>query len=267
MDPDKLVATVCEYLVNMRATNSEADWSSSPTTGTSRHAWLYRRASESCASDIMAFEFHRTVAPVVEAYRALVAQPVSAWGDVTSTEQHNEAIARLCYQFWLIAERHAPGQVVVPTNRPVGEPDDTPNYGTDELAPPPPVTVDTVLYECQMNIHLRAWRPAPPRMHGRYQIQHTIGPAVPVAATTTTPVGPAPLENPLSSSPGDKIMVHRTNGTTGAAYQRRAQFRITMATYQGRSTRPVPPSVINEVRQQIEASARHLINTEVEEPL
>ena len=161
MDPDKLVATVCEYLVNMRATNSDADWSSSPTTGTSRHAWLYRRASESCASDIMAFEFHRTVAPVVEAYRALVAQPVSAWGDVTSTEQHNEAIARLCYQFWLIAERHAPGQVVVPTNRPVGEPDDTPNYGTDELAPPPPVTVDTVLYECQMNIHLRAWRPAP----------------------------------------------------------------------------------------------------------
>ena len=44
--------------------------------------------------------------------------------------------------------------------------------------------------------------------------------------------------------------IHRnsTPGTTGVASQRRAHFRITMATYQGRLTRPVPPSVIDEVR-------------------
>jgi hypothetical protein len=117
---------------------------------------LYRRASESCASEILAFEFHRTVAPIVDAYHALVAQPVSAWGDVASTEQHNEAIARLCYQFWLIAERHAPGQVVVPIGRPTADPDDS-TVVTDDPAPVT-ATADTVLYECQMNIHLRVWR-------------------------------------------------------------------------------------------------------------
>ena len=133
MDPDELIATVCEYLVNMRATKSDANCTAQH--GTSRHACLYRRVSESCASEMLAFEFHRSVAPVVKAYRALVEQPVAAWGDVTSTEQHNKAIARLYYQFWLIAECHAPGQVVVPIGRPAGETEDATGHGTDELAP------------------------------------------------------------------------------------------------------------------------------------
>lgn len=128
MDPDRLVATVCEYLVNTGSVQLHVP-SKDAIHETSRHAQLYRQASSVCASDIMAFEFHRTISPVVEAYHALVARPVSAWGDAIGAEQHKDAIAHLCYKFWLIAERHAPGQIAVPVNRPpTTEPD---QFGTN----------------------------------------------------------------------------------------------------------------------------------------
>lgn len=149
MDPDRLVATVCEYLVNTGTAQPHTQTKDSH--GTSRHAQLYRKASKVHASDITAFEFHRTVSPVVDAYHALVARPVSAWGDAIGAEQHKDAIAQLCYEFWLIAERHAPGQIAVPVNRPNLEPADhhsDPVVNHLQLAVP---STDLVLYECQMN--------------------------------------------------------------------------------------------------------------------
>ena len=50
------------------------------------------------------------------------------------------------------------------------------------------------------------------------------------------------------------------DGATSSLYQRRAQFRMAMAAYQGRASRPVLDDVVEDVRQQIEATARHLIN-------
>ena len=57
------------------------------------------------------------------------------------------------------------------------------------------------------------------------------------------------------------------NGTAGAVYQRRAQFRMALASYQGRTTRPVPSAVVDSVRNHIESSAYHLINSAHTSPL
>jgi hypothetical protein len=44
-------------------------------------------------------------------------------------------------------------------------------------------------------------------------------------------------------------------------YQRRAQFRAAIASYQGRASRVIPDTVVDEIRQQIESSAQHLLDT------
>lgn len=105
-----------------------------------------------------------------------------------------------------------------------------------------------------------------------YQLHHTIGPLTSQQreAVTCPSDAPTPVIHATSHTVGgDATAVSRasTTGTTGAAYQRRAQFRITMEMYQGRPTRPVPPTVISEIRDQIEASARHLISTDATDPL
>ena len=48
--------------------------------------------------------------------------------------------------------------------------------------------------------------------------------------------------------------------SAGAVYQRRAQFRMALASYQGRPLRIVPPQVVESVRQLIETTASHLID-------
>jgi hypothetical protein len=275
MDVDRLVTMVCEYLVNSVPTQPHIQ--SKDADGTSRHAHLYREASKVHASDIMAFEFHRNVSPIVEAYHTLVARPVSAWGDAISVEQHKDAIAQLCYEFWLIAERHAPGQIAVPANRPMIE-SEVSNHHSDEgdwihnFAVP---STDLVLYECQMNatqgwaVHMHR-----PNADLDYQMHHTVGPTTSVTSQRVNDIcqsdqPKATADDTTRGHGGDAPVTHRvsTPSSTGAAYQRRAQFRITMETYQGRATHPVPSHVVDEVRDQIEASARHLIVTDATDPI
>lgn len=265
MDLDRTLHAVCEHLVD--ATPDEK----APSTikdNTSRHAQLYQRASKRSSSDIHAFEFHRAVLPIVEEHRTLSCRPVTEWGDVIGANQQKDALAQLCYRFWLIAERHAPGQVAVPSVKPQSSPNGIPwdaqtgSVGGDPVVAPGLLPrMDTVTYECQLN-------------HD-YQSHHTIAPPVDFVHRLPA-VSPQPhLDSsivepcaPFNDGPiGAKRIACNTGAATGAAYQRRAQFRLTMATYQGRATRPVPANVLDEIRDQMEASARHLINGEASEPI
>ena len=143
----------------------------------------------------------------------------------------------------------------------------------------------TVLYEVSMN-HMYQTQADHPRVWSVIN-HHTIGVVSPSSVHSQKPTG------------GDKLLPHAsegkqhdscismqirvTGGSTGAVYQRRAQFRVALASYQtqraggcaivlraqGRATRNVPLTVIDSVRKHIETTASHLVDSihGLDEPL
>ena len=126
--------------------------------------------------------------------------------------------------------------------------------------PRPRDVCSTVLYESSVNTlyQCRAVRTGD-QHRGAVRSHHTIGPV---------------SEGPTAVVEDDGSTPHAVTTTAvgGTAYQRRAQFRtvgadgtpsaqrIAMASYQGRASRLVPPSVVDEVRAKIEATAQHLLD-------
>lgn len=85
--------------------------------------------------------------------------------------------------------------------------------------------------------------------------------------SSDTPADPTTVSSAAMESEHSNL--HTGIPITGAAicYQRRVQFRNSLHSYMGRPLQPIPPSVIADIREQLESSARHLLNVNATEPL
>ena len=225
--------------------------------------------SEPC--DMQILEFSQAIAPILEQYENLRRQPIS-WCTAESSKLSNPS-HDMWVALWTIVERHAPGLLAYPqatiaeadmvhgsrTSCAMCCADMQGTNGTCDLC-------STVLYEVSMYQDIEDFVPAPPYPveNNMYQSHHTLGGMAPLACKP-------PVESVLSTPPTatDEASIPSALrpfvGSAGAVYQRRAQFRMALASYQGRATRSVPCSIIESVRQHIETIASHLVDTSYDE--
>ena len=234
-DVHGVVDAVCEYMATQEVTPMDVDVD--PIL-TSRHHRCFHVPLR--PTDLRIIEFRQAIGPLLEASSPSHPQRTTASWRTVVNEGHQHTL-------WSIVERFAPGFLTYPTPSP-------PHPSSVATTPVPKTTCamccadmhgtsgtcdvcSTVLYEISMN--------------NMYQNHHTLG-------------GFTDAERPKHSKPdgtnrssgGDVV---RT-GSAGAMYQRRAQFRVALASYQGRSTRTVPASVTESVRRHLETTAAHLID-------
>ena len=262
------VANVCHQL-SMPVTGEPITM---PPTLPSQHS-RHLMACGFDRGDLRLLEFYNAISPLLGKLNIAINQPV-AWRGAPA-DGGPQPDPSLLQALWNIVERYTPTTLTW-TSSPMGPTEAPPSrstcamccadmHGTNGTCD----VCSTVLYEVSMNHMPRcrclmvAHRHLPP-----YQNHHTIG----------GQVGPPPLRSPPTQASflsvpesADDMPVHppimrSTSGTAGAVYQRRAQFRMALASYQGRPTRTVPQSIVESVCQHIEASAAHLIEDAQTDP-
>lgn len=205
----------------------------------------------------------------------MCAQPI-AWCRNTDDTKAVQ-LGELHRQLWVITERYLPGYLVVPpgvssaaslspsslTLSTTSSNHNTTTTANNTRASCALCCADmnnasgfcdvcnTVLYETSMN--------------SLYQNHHTIGGASPPPVLSSSPAVDSNADVSHHHAQQQPQQRHHARGiaNSGAVYQRRAQFRAAIASYQGRPTRPVPDAVVEEVRQQIESSAQYLVDATV----
>ena len=217
--------------------------------------------------ELHVLEFCQAVGPILEQVNKFRKQPVSWQGDGPGTGLPVGVMTAL----WNLVEHYAPGFLSHPASQNTVPNDVSPpcagrtscamccadmqsSNGTCDVC-------STVLYEVSMNqvriIILLII------LHPMYQAHHTVGgntrgaPSPPPQRTHMECIVPMSED---ASSHGGGMRGTATITSAGAVYQRRAQFRMALASYWGRPSRIVPPQVVGSVRQLIETTASHLID-------
>jgi hypothetical protein len=206
--------------------------------------------------DLRVLEFIQAVAPLLQQYDDLRQKPI-AWRGDTPDAATGPVTSGLMATLWSIVERHAPGflaypQVVTQSEMPPMTrttcamccADMQGTTGTCDVC-------STVLYEVSMN--------------NMYQNHHTLGGTGVSASKTTLECVLSPPTAVATNEASVPNALRNAVGSAGAVYQRRAQFRMALASYQGRATRSVPTTIVESVRKHIETIAFHLVDTSYSE--
>ena len=181
-----------------------------------------------------------------------------------------ERLHRLHRELYAITERYAPGVMTAPAPR-------TPEAGGAPTSVCPmcgsdvPIVASGACVICSAALcdsPAAVAEPPPPPLHA----------PVPVLSAAAVVAAPVPGSPPPPAADEPRLKhrrVERDHSSvhTGAAavasnviYQRRVQFRQALSAYQGRAIHEVPREVLDDVRDQLETSVRHLINVAATDP-
>lgn len=198
-----------------------------PLRKRSRHTIECDRFTSTLPNCHRAVQFWHDVIPMMEQYNILQNVPVK-WRLHDDAGEQTRFMHTLIREVWRVAEKYSPGFLTR----------EFPTLGLFLSAPT--INASTVIAD------------APPVQ----LMTQTSSPSL-LASDTTT-------EDEMSPNATEKshnaIVPMISNGAHGSIYQRRAQFRMALAGFQGKPGRAVPPEVIQDIQDQLHETAKHLID-------
>lgn len=229
----------------------------------SRHTMECDRLTSALPHCHRAVQFWQDVLPTIEQYSLLQNVPIR-WrlhDDASEQTQFIHALIRrfffsqrmnerekktavVIHEIWRVGEKYSPGFLTreFPTLNFVL----SNNTGTN------PTTTTTTTGSSHHQT-------SPPSNGGIRETTTT----VPPPQTSTTEVTTEDDMTPEKSHNATVPMI-TGGGAHGSIYQRRAQFRMAIAGFQGKPSRPVPPEVIQDIQDQLHETVRHLIDLTVD---